>query len=206
MKISNITLSQLLSYLLHPLIIPTLAISALMLRPDLYSIVLRAWLKLWFITIVFVFTLLIPSAGVFLLFKLNKIYSIELNQRTERTIPLLIASGSYMALLFFMRQPNIPPVFLYIVYSATFALLAGLLINMVYKISLHTLGWSALATTLIIISLQMGVSLLLLISVAVILSGFVGYARLKENAHNPAQVYLGYIAGVLIVTGITLLV
>jgi membrane-associated phospholipid phosphatase len=206
MKIGNIKLSQLLSYLLHPLIIPTLAILALMLRPDLYSIVLPAWLKLWFIAIVFVFTLLIPAAGVLLLFKLNKIYSIELNQRTERTVPLLIASASYMALLFFMKQPNIPPVFLYIVYSATFALLAGLLINMVYKISLHTLGWSALATTLIIISLRMGVSLLLLISIAVILSGFVGYARLKENAHNPAQVYLGYIVGVLIVTGITLLV
>jgi len=206
MKISNIKFSQLLSYLLHPLIIPTLAISALMLRPDLYSIVLPAWLKLWFIAIVFVFTFLIPAAGVLLLLKLNKIYSIELNQRTERTIPLLIASASYMALLFFMRQPNIPPVFLYIVYSATFALLAGLLINMVYKISLHTLGWSALATTLIIISLRMGVSLLLLISLAVIISGFVGYARLKENAHNPAQVYMGYIAGALIVTGITLLV
>jgi hypothetical protein len=206
MKISNIKLSQLLSYLLHPLIIPTLAISALMLRPDLYSIVLPTWLKLWFIAIVFVFTLFIPAAGVLLLFKLNKVYSIELHQRTERTVPLLIASASYMALLFFMKQPNIPPVFLYIVYSATFALLAGLLINMVYKISLHTLGWSALATTLIIISLRMGVSLLLLIIIAVILSGFVGYARLKENAHNPAQVYLGYIAGVLIVTGITLLV
>jgi membrane-associated phospholipid phosphatase len=105
-----------------------------------------------------------------------------------------------------MRQPNIPSVFLYIVYSATFALLAGLLINMVYKISLHTMGWSALATTLIIISIRMGVSLLLLISLAVILSGLVGYARLKENAHNQAQVYLGYVAGVLIVIGITLLV
>jgi hypothetical protein len=206
MKIRNISFSQLLSYLLHPLIIPTLAISALMLRPDLYSIVLPVWLKLWFIAIVFVFTLLIPAAGVLLLFKLNKVYSIELNQRTERTVPLLIASASYMALLFFMKQPNIPPVFLYIVYSATFALLAGLLINMVYKISLHSLGWSALATTLIIISLRMGVSLLLLISVAVILSGFVGYARLKENAHNPAQVYLGFVAGALIVIGITLLV
>ena len=206
MKISNIQLSKLLSYLLHPLIIPTLVISALMLRPDLYSIVLPAWLKLWFISIVFVFTLLIPAAGVLLLLKLNKIYSIELNQRTERTIPLLIASASYMVLLFFMRQPNIPPVFLYIVYSATFALLAGLLINMVYKISLHTLGWGAFATTLIIISLRIGVSLMLLISIAVILSGFVGWARLKENAHNPAQVYLGYIAGVIIVIGITMLV
>jgi len=206
MKIRNIQLSRLLSYLLHPLIIPTLAIATLMLRPDLYSIVLPVWLKLWFISIVFVFTLLIPSAGVLILLKLNKIYSIELNQRTERTIPLLIASASYMALLFFMRQPNIPPVFLYIVYSATFALLAGLLINMVYKISLHTLGWSALATTLIIISLRMGVSLLFLISLSVILSGLVGYARLKENAHNQAQVYLGYVAGALIVIGITLLV
>jgi len=206
MKTGHLHLSRILSYILHPLLIPTLAVSALMLRPDLYSIVLPDSLKIWFVFIVITFTLAIPAAGVFILLKLNAIYSIELNQRTERTVPLIIASASYMALLFFMKPTNIPPVFLYVVYTATFALLAGLLINMVYKISLHTLGWGALVTTLITISLRMGISLLPLIIIAVTLSGFAGYARLKENAHNQAQVYLGYIAGACIVILITFLV
>jgi membrane-associated phospholipid phosphatase len=44
-----------------------------------------------------------------------------------------------------------------------------------------------------------------LICISVILAGLAGYARLKENAHNQTQVYLGYIAGVSIVLVITLL-
>lgn len=98
-----------------------------------------------------------------------------------------------------------PPVFLYMLYSATFALLAGLLINMVYKISLHTLGWAAMAASLTSISLRMGVPMLMLITGAWIISGVVGYARLKQNAHNQTQVYLGYVAGVSIIVLITLL-
>jgi membrane-associated phospholipid phosphatase len=35
----------------------------------------------------------------------------------------------------------------------------------------------------------------------VILSGFVGYARLRLNAHTPLQVYVGFLLGTLILTG-----
>ena len=206
MKASNLQFSKLLSYILHPLLIPTLAILALMLRTDLYSIVMPLHLKLWLLSLVIAFTLLIPSASVVILLKLNAVYSVELTHRSERTIPLLVTSASYMALTFLLKPVNIPPVFLYVIYSATIALLAGLLINMVYKLSLHTLGWSAMATTLVSISLRSGIPFPGLISIAVILAGLAGYARLKENAHNQTQVYLGYIAGVSIITVIALLI
>jgi hypothetical protein len=177
-----------------------------MMRSDVYSIVLPLWLKLWYISVVFAFTWLIPAAAVFILLRINAIYSIEMSRRGERTIPLLIASTSYMALMFFVKPTNIPPLFLYVVYSATFALLAGLLINMVYKISLHTLGWGAFVATLISISLRLGLPLLTLICISILLAGLAGYARLKENAHNQTQVYLGYIVGAAIVMLIIFLV
>jgi hypothetical protein len=195
MKKRDLQFSRFLTYLLHPLIIPALTVSALLMRPDLYPVVLPAPLKIWFVFVVFVFTLLIPSASVFVLQKLNAVNSIELTQRSERTIPLVIACTSYLAFFFFIKSPNIPPVLLYVLYTATFALIAGLIINMVYKVSLHTLGWGALTATLVSISLRMGIQLLAFISVAILLAGLVGYARLKENAHNQTQVYLGYIAG-----------
>ena len=204
MNSKEYTLSRILSLILHPLIIPTLAISALTLQPDIYTIVLPDTLKLWFISLIFLFTLLIPASSVLILLRFNAIYSIELKQRSERTIPLLIASTSYMGLLYFMKTTSIPPVFLYVLYSATFALLAGLLINLVYKISLHTLGWGAFTATLTAISVRLGIPMLPIVLISIILSGFAGYARLKENAHNQAQVYLGYIAGVCVVILITL--
>jgi hypothetical protein len=205
MNPKNFTLSQILSYILHPLLIPTLAISVLMLRVDLYSIVLPLSVKLWFVFIIVAFTLVIPVAGVLFLQKINAINSIELSHRNQRTIPLLIACISYLGLLYFVKPTVIPPVFLYVLYSATFALLAGLFINLVFKISLHTLGWGALAATFTSISIRMGIPLLPYILITILLSGMAGYARLKQNAHNQAQVYSGYIAGVGVVILITFL-
>jgi hypothetical protein len=198
-------ISHFLSIILHPLMIPAIATMALMLRPDLYSIVLPNNMKFWFISVVIVFTLLIPLAGVLILLKFNAVNSIEMSGRHERTLPLIISSTSFMVLLFSLKSTGIPPVFLYILYSATFALLAGLLINLFYKISLHTLGWGAIAAALTGVSFKLGVPLLAFIVVAVLLSGLAGYARLKQNAHNPAQVYLGYVAGISVIILISFL-
>jgi hypothetical protein len=198
-------ISHFLSIILHPLMIPAIATMALMLRPDLYSIVLPNNMKFWFISVVIVFTLLIPLAGVLILLKFNAVNSIEMNDRHERTLPLIISSTSFMVLLFSLKSTGIPPVFLYILYSATFALLAGLLINLFYKISLHTLGWGAIAAAFTGVSFKLGVPLLAFIVVAVLLSGLAGYARLKQNAHNPAQVYLGYVAGISVIILISFL-
>jgi hypothetical protein len=198
-------LSHFLSIILHPLLIPAIATIALMLRPDLYTIVLPNNMKFWFISVVIVFTLLIPLAGVLILLKFNAVNSLEMSARNERTLPLIISSTSFMVLLFSLKSTGIPPVFLYILYSATFALLAGLLINLFYKISLHTLGWGAIAAALTGVSLKLGIPLLAFIIVAVLLSGLAGYARLKQNAHNPAQVYLGYVAGISVIILISFL-
>jgi hypothetical protein len=198
-------ISRFLSYILHPLIIPTLVISALMMRSDIYSIVLPDSLKLWFISVFFAFTLLIPVTSMFIMLKFKAIHSLELKERNERTIPLLVTSTSFMALLFTLRPSGIPPVLLYVIYSATFTMLAGLLINMFYKISLHTLGWGAIATTLIGISIHLGIPLLTMIIISVILAGLAGYARLKQDAHNASQVYLGYVAGVCVILLLTFL-
>jgi hypothetical protein len=160
-------------------------------------------LKVWFIGVVFLFTFGIPVACMLILLKFKAIQSLEMNHRAERTIPLLITSTSFMALLYTLRTTNIPPVFLYVLYSATVAMLAGFLINLVYKISLHTLGWGALTAALTAISIRMGIPLLTFILIAVLLSGFVGFARLKQNAHNQTQTYLGYVAGVSVIILIT---
>ncbi len=205
MQTSDFHISRILSYALHPLLIPTLATSALMLRPDLYSIVLPDALRIWYLSLVIVFTLVIPVTGVLILLKFNALNSIEMNQRNERTIPLLIASTSFMVLLYSLKSSGIPPLFLYVLYSATFALLAGLLINLVYKISLHTLGWGAMAATFTGISIRMGIPLMIFIIFSIVLSGLAGYARLKQNAHNQTQVYLGYVTGVLVVVLISVI-
>jgi len=198
-------LTKFLSYLLHPLLIPTLAVSALLLYPDLYSIVLPFGLKIWFLAIVFLFTFFLPSAAVFVLYKTKVIDSIEIDSRRQRSVPLLVASTSYLALIYSLKLTGIPVVLLFALYMATFALLTGLIINLFYKVSLHTLGWGALTASFIEIAVRTGSVFLWLIIATIVISGLAGYARLKQNAHTPTQVYLGYVAGAMVVMIISFL-
>lgn len=202
---SSLSLSRTLSYVLHPLLIPTFASAALMFKPELYSILLPDALKIWFLTLVFVFTFAIPVTGVLVLLKFKVVDSLEMHTRNERTIPLILACTSFMVLLYSIKSTGIPPVFLYLLYSATFALVAGLLINLFYKISLHTLGWGAIAASLTGISIRLGMPMLVFIIPSVILSGLAGYARLKQNAHNQTQVYVGFAAGIAVILFLTLI-
>lgn len=205
MQFSSFQIPKVLSYVLHPLLIPTFA-TLVLYQPDLYSIEFGKLLKIWLLSVVFVFTFVIPVIGVLLLLKFKAIQTIEMNDRGERTVPLLIAGVSFMALLFSVKSTMIPPVLLYIIFSAAFSLLAGLLINLVYKISLHTLGWGSFVAALTGISIRFGVPLLAMIVFSVLLSGIAGYARLKLNAHNPAQVYLGFVAGICVIAFIMILI
>jgi hypothetical protein len=197
-------ITQFLSSLFHPFLIPTYITSALMLRPGLYSIVLPVELKLWFISVVCGFTFVIPATSVFILLKFRVIESLAMKERNERIIPLLLSSASYMALLFSIKSNNIPPLFLYVLYSATFALLSGLLINLVYRMSMHTLGWSALSAILIIVSIRIGIPLLGMIIASLLISGIVGFVGLKQNTCQQARVYAGYAAGVIVILLVSL--
>jgi hypothetical protein len=206
MQFSSFQIPKVVSYVLHPLLIPTFATLVFLTQPDLYSIELGKLLKIWLLSVVFVFTFGIPVIGVLLLLKFKAIQTIEMNDRGERTVPLLIAGVSFMALLFSVKSTMIPPVLLYVIFSAAFSLLAGLLINLVYKISLHTLGWGSFVASLTAISIRFGVPLLAMIVFSVLLSGIAGYARLKLNAHNPAQIYLGFVAGICVIAFIMILI
>jgi hypothetical protein len=77
MQTSDFTFSRILSYILHPLLIPTLATSALLLKPEVYTIVLPIPLITWFLSVVFVFTLVIPVTGMLILLKFNAVTSLQ---------------------------------------------------------------------------------------------------------------------------------
>jgi len=202
----KLRLSQFVSYAFHPLLIPTATIVALLMMPDIYFFTIPGVLKLWYAVIVFVFTVLMPAVGVLFLKKLNAIQSFDMVERSERTVPMIVAGTGYVTMLYLLRVISIPPVFLFILYSATFSLIAGLVLNLFYKVSLHTLGWSALTSMLICISLRIGMPLMPFVIVSILINGLVGYARLKQNAHNEAQVYWGYVVGVGVIVVFSLLV
>lgn len=70
------------------------------------------------------------------------------------------------------------------------------LISIKWKISLHMSAMGALAGTLLAVAFRFNINLQLFLSLVFLGGGLAGWARLRLNAHTPAQVYAGYLGGV----------
>ncbi|MCK4288907.1 MAG: hypothetical protein KAW86_06865, partial [Bacteroidales bacterium] len=79
--------------------------------------------------------------------------------------------------------------------GATFLLIITLIINFFWKISIHMIGIGGMLGTLIGLSFLWMIDIPFLIILLILCSGITGFARLKLNAHNPAQVYTGFVIG-----------
>jgi len=120
-------------------------------------------------------------------------------------MPLMITGISYMALYYLTRGASIPAIYLYFIYGSIIILVTGMMINLFWKISLHTLAWGAAAGALTGISIKFMIGIPVYIACAILLSGLAGYGRLKLNAHSQSQVYTGFAAGAGIMLLLTLL-
>jgi membrane-associated phospholipid phosphatase len=79
--------------------------------------------------------------------------------------------------------------------GAAISIFIGFFINIFLKVSLHAIGvGSFFAVTLIILKYS-DYNLTLLIIGSIIVAGVVGSARVALGAHEPKEVFLGYLVG-----------
>ena len=78
-------------------------------------------------------------------------------------------------------------------------LLITLLITIRFKISIHMVGMGGLMALIIFISFYLKVNLSFYLILAVLIAGITGTARLQLKAHNPVEVYSGFILGFAVV-------
>ena len=63
------------------------------------------------------------------------------------------------------------------------------------KLSAHLTGIGGLVGTLVMLSIKLHTDFLALICVLIVLSGIIGMSRIKLEAHNENEVYLGFLLG-----------
>ena len=182
------------SYLFHPLFI--LAYSMLLLN----SVNSYLFPKNEFIILfarVLQFTIVLPLAGVFLLKGLGFIDSIAMKDSKERIGPFIITGILYIwTYLNMANQTSVPPIFRSFVLGCALALAGAFFINIFSKISLHTVGMGGFVAMILIMYVffserDLGNLLLCVIAIA----GAVGTARLLLEAHEPNDVFGGYMLG-----------
>ncbi len=191
--------ARIISALLHPLLIPTYIFILLLNLPVYFSIVLPVNAKLMIIGTVLITTGFIPAVFIFFMLKKGLVTSIYMNDREERTFPYVIAVIFFYLTYYLLKRLQLSPVYHYFMAGATFLVIMTLLINIFWKISSHMVAMGAATGMIIGLSLYLGVYFSLLIYAMILLSGLVGFARLRLDSHTQAQVYTGYALGLITV-------
>ena len=197
-------ISRAISYLLHPLLMPTLGLLVLFYSGT-YLSYLPAQMKRWILVFTFISTYLIPLGSVYFMYYQGIVKSLHLRSREERLPPLVISLVMYVFCYYLIRRMNLPDPYNAFLMGAVISIAVSLLVSTRYKLSIHMVGTGGLLALIGYIAFSMRVNLLFYLVVAALIAGIVGTARLVLKAHTPAEIYTGFFTGMVAVAGTMLL-
>jgi hypothetical protein len=197
-------LTKFISILLHPMFMPILALHLTLLVLPSLAFTLSQNLLLIYGILIFS-TMILPLISIFWLMQKGKVSSLEMSNHKERSLPLF-KTVIWMSFGYYLLQNLLfyTPILKAELLGAILIILLAAIISKFWKISLHLLGIGGVVGVFIALQIMHGDFLYLLL-LFILLSGLLGVARIKQKAHNYAQVYAGFLVG-LSVELITLLV
>lgn len=197
-------LTKFISILLHPMFMPILALHLTLLVLPSMAFTLSQNLLLIYGILIFS-TMVLPLISIFWLMQKGKVSSLEMSNHKERSLPLF-KTVIWMSFGYYLLQNLLfyTPILKAELLGAILIILLAAIISKFWKISLHLLGIGGVVGVFIALQIMHGDFLYLLL-LFILLSGLLGVARIKQKAHNYAQVYAGFLVG-LSVELITLLV
>ncbi|MCC8117821.1 MAG: hypothetical protein LIP09_03610 [Bacteroidales bacterium] len=192
------TTSKTLSGVFSPLLVPTYACAvAFWITPLSY---LPERTRLLVSIIIFLLTAALPMAAIIFMIKIGKVSDAAISNKRERGIPYVVTSLSYLAAAAYLGFQHAPHWLTFFFAGACFACLLALVINTGWKISAHATTMGGLCGMMLFIAFNnLGVVWMMWwISGVFLLTGAVCSARLFLHRHSPAQVYAGWIMGIIV--------
>jgi hypothetical protein len=152
--------------------------------------------------IVFVFSFVFPAVNIYIMYRLKRIPNILLSDKRDRTFPYLMSSLFYFGLFYLLLDINIwPSVKLFIVGGGITILLTAI-INLKFKISAHMIGIGGLLGVIISISHLIKFDMTVFYMLLILIAGIIGVSRLILKEHKPYQLYLGFLLGLAVQSGL----
>ena len=160
---------------------------------------------------VVVISVVFPVIPVLMMYFLDMSKSIKMENKSERTIPLILTGIFHLWL--YMNMANnqaIPEAFSVFILGSVITLFTCFFINLFTKISLHTAGISGLFTGFcwfrfhysyntfslrITDTIGFDINTNLILIVLLIIAGIIGTSRLILRVHTPSDIYGGYLVG-----------
>jgi len=197
--------AKIISYVFHPLMMPTYAYMVLLHLKAYFSIIIPASTKWLIIGFIFITTFLLPSLISMFMMRRGMVRSMQMESREERTLPYMVTTVFFYITYYFLKNLQISPVYSYFMAGATFLVIFVLVINLFWKISGHMISIGSVLGAIVGLSVLMQMNLNLIIIISILFAGLIAYSRLKLGAHTPTQVYAGYGLGILVMGGLFLM-
>ena len=188
-------LAKLISYLFHPLLMPTYGFAILFFTKNYIATFTSSNIKLTILGITFIFTFLLPFVNTLILLKMGRIKSLEMETISERVILYFGTALYYFALFYLFYTSGFPNIFRILILGAAVSVLLTAFINYKWKISAHAIGIGGVAGAALGIEYRLQLDAHLLLMLIILIAGIICYGRLKLKAHTPSQVYTGFILG-----------
>jgi membrane-associated phospholipid phosphatase len=202
--------AQILSALLHPLLMPTIIFGILFyVAPEsiqnleLFNQSARVGLmslKMGLLLLIFLQTFVLPVFTIYCLHRFGFVNDLRMETLEDRRIPYLVTVAIYtfIATFFTLKLKQLPEIAL-IMTGIAFSIASVSIISLYWKISAHAVGISGTLGALIGIVIKFGsYELFYPIIIVILVGGLLISARLHLNAHTPAQVIAGSFLGLIV--------
>ncbi|MBL4586237.1 MAG: phosphatase PAP2 family protein [Flavobacteriales bacterium] len=190
-----------ISLIFQPLFVPIYSLIILFNADTYLTYAVSPEIRQFIYTITLLNTILLPVGIFYYLYRKKVITSFHMHTAKERLLPFLTTIVFHLSTYYLFTRISMPDLFGNLILGAAISVAAALVINLKWKVSIHMLGMGGIVGTIIGLVLRYQINAVPLIIALILLSGIVGYARLKLNAHTPLQVYVGFVLGTLILVG-----
>ncbi|MGB3074047.1 MAG: hypothetical protein WBB36_01930 [Chitinophagales bacterium] len=189
--------AKFISYIFHPLILPTYAFLLIYCtNPLLFSSYDSGELVKIFLT-VFINTFLFPVIAILLIWKLGFVASLEMESQQERLVPYITSGAMYIWTYVVFRKSGLPEILSIVVLGATITLFACFMITIFKKVSIHAASMSCLFILTFAMCLLSQTDYSFLLMAMALTAGIVGSSRLLTGAHDLNEISLGYFIGLM---------
>jgi membrane-associated phospholipid phosphatase len=185
--------ARLLSMLFTPFYLPIVGLVVLFIFS--YLSIFPWTYKLQVLTMVYLFTILLPTFMIHLYRRYQGWTLIELGHRERRMVPYVISIICYFTCIYLMEQLHIPHFMGSIVIAALMIQMICALINVWWKISTHTAAIGGVAGALFVFSELFGFNPVWWYCFVFIVAGVLGTARMILRQHTLGQVVGGFWIG-----------
>jgi hypothetical protein len=140
-------------------------------------------------------TFLMPFIAILLLIKLDLVNSVELQDKQQRIIPLVITIIFYLWFYKASQSLKYPVVMSIFMLGAVVSLCLSFVINIFQKLSLHMVAISGALTAVLLLVFISPSDVSYYFLAIVVFTGAIASARLYLNAHTMREVYTGFMVG-----------